>query len=664
MGQSPRIATVILCALLLAPAGSGQEDTAPPTPAQLASMERLRPIVEAIWLDVRTPPKGDEERPRYFWEVTDKLIALGPDGVPFVTSEIDLMDPATFHFCAYALGRIGGPEAEAALRKAVRAANAQGGNFGIACKRFALYGLALLGAPDVVDLMQTGLPMTGAQMVPDLPLATHLALLVGRPAAPSLEKQLDTYRSDPAAIPSFDATLLGLGRVGDASVLPKLEPLLANPAPEVRAFTADAMSRLGDPKLCEKLMAPLSSTHQEERRMVARAFERWKPDPCYRAMVGRLEVETDLGVRIPIYNAIVSMGGESSLEVFRNYLHSPIPFDQPLVIQAIEQIGSTKGLNMLRSLLTDENVLTVVRALQAMGAIGGEGATDTIMATTSDSRRMVSWAARDVLSEMGVKKVAPRVASNMLDIVRDPVGDLSLRTPIAEWGDALVNLGYTEPAEDLKAAAAVQTDPPIKDALESCVRRLQLLAKNGEDVAAWDTAATSSFPDVRRLAYRRLAQIGSAASVRAIGKHLESTDLPPEERAAILIAIGDARTAGAADIVVRHLSDPAYDAWDLREARAAAAYAARRLGGDRMVRSLRQSADRRDGRDWATLVYLAILDKGASLPTLKTLRVRRLRYPEPLFGHQEIEIDGIISDLAGGRDLKRFDVPPEDLFAK
>jgi hypothetical protein len=116
--------------------------------------------------------------------------------------------------------------------------------------------------------------------------------------------------------------------------------------------------------------------------------------------------------------------------------------------------------------------------------------------------------------------------------------------------------------------------------------------------------------------------------------------------------------------VVRQLSDPTYDTWDLREARAAAAYAARRLGGDRMAKALRQSAIRRDGRDWATLVYLAILEKGAALPTLKDLRVRRLRYPEVLFGHQEQEIDGIIADLSGGRDLKRFDVPPEVLFAK
>jgi len=662
VGPAPRIAVVVSCFLLISTVVPAQESTVPPTPAQLAAMERVRPQVDAIWLDVRTPSKTDEARPRYFWKVTDRLIAIGPDVVPFVASEIDLMDPSTFHFCAYSLGRLGGPDAEIALRKAIRAADARGGQFGIACKRYALYGLALIGTPDAMDLMQTGESTHGTQMVPDLPLVTQMALLIGPAAAPALEKQLDAYRLDPAATEKLEDTLLALGRVGNPSLLPKLEPLLANASPEVRALATDAMSRLGEPSICERLVAPLSSAILGERRYVAKTFERWKPEPCYKAMVGRLEVEQDTGVRGSFYNAIVAMGGEASLDVFRAYLSSGDQFDQALVIIAIGQIGSTKGLNVLRALLTSDSIPAVVRSLQSIGAIGGEGATDTLMAETSDRRRAIASAAREILAGMGVKKVAPRVASAMLTFVREPVGDLSLRTPIAEWGDALVKLDYTEPIDDLKAAAAVQSDPVIKDSLDSCVRRLQLLETNGDNVAAWATASVSPFLDVRRLADRRLAEIGSRAAVRAIKTRLLRTDLPPEERAGVLIAIGEARTGGAAELVERHLSDPAYDVSQLQGARSAAAWAARRLGGDRMVRALRLSAIRRDGRDWATLVYLAILEKGAALPTLKALRVRRLRYPESPFGRQEGQIDGIISDLAAGREPRGFDVLPQALL--
>jgi HEAT repeat protein len=662
VGVVPRSALAVACFLAIATVLPAQETTAPPTPAQLAAMERVRPLVEAVWLDVRSPATTDEGHPRYFWEITDKLIALGPDVVPFLVSEIDLMDPATFHFAAYSLGRVGGAEAEAALRKAVRAADAIGGNFGIACKRYALYSLALIGTPDALDLLQNGLSMHGSQMSTDLYLVSQMALLIGPAALPTLEKQLEAFRIDPATVDKLEDTILAIGRVGDASWVPKLEPFLSNDDPEVRALAADSIARLGEPRTCELLLPGLSSSVQGERRFVARAFERWLPAPCYKGMTARLEVERDMGVRGPLYNAIVSIGGESSLDLFRNYLKVGDQYDQALVVYQIGQIGSTKGLNTLRGLMTAESSATVVRALQSMGAIGGDGAIDTIMAATGDPRRFVAFGARDVLVDTGVTQVAPRVAAALIAYVKEPVGDLSLRTPIAQWGDALVRFNYTEPVDDLKAAAAVQTDPDIKEALESCVRRLDLLKANGGNVTLWTTALASPYPDVRKLAGRRLAEIGSRTAVRAIKTRLQKTDLPPEERAEMLMSIGEARTQGAADVVELHLSDPAYDAWDLREARAAAAWAARRLGGESMVRALRLSAVRRDGRDWATLVYLAVLEKGASLPTLKSLRVRRLRYPEAAFGHEEEQLDQIISALAAGREPKRFDVRPKALF--
>jgi HEAT repeat protein len=662
VGPAGRIAVVGLCFFAAATALPAQENVAPPTPAQLAAMERLRPLVEAIWLELRTPAPRAEPRPRRFWEVTDRLLAMGPDVVPFLTTELELMDPATMNLCAYALGRLGGHDAEVALRKAVRAADALGGQYGMAAKQYALFGLALIGTPDALDLMQTGVSVYRAEIIHDLPLVTHLALLIGPAAAPTLEKQIEAYQSDPATKEKLLDALLALGRDGTASQLPKIEPLLENSHPEIRAVTADAMSRLGEPPLCEKVLVPLSSAVQGERRYVAKTFERWKPEPCYAAMVGRLEVERDIGVRGPLYNAIAAMGGEAALDVFRTYAHWGDQFDQALVVIAIGQIGSPKGLNVLRSLLSDPNTTTVIRALQAMGAIGGEGATDTLMAAASDPRRSVASAARETLVAMGVKKVASRVASAMLATVGEPVGDPNLHVPVAKWGDALVQLKYTDPIDDLTAAAAVQSDLEIKNSLESCVRRLQLIKKNGDNVSAWATASVSAFPDVRKLADRRLAEIGSKSAVKAIKARLLKADLPAEEREGILLAIGEARTDGAAELVESHLSEPAYDGWELQGVRSAAAWAARRLGGDRMVNALRSSAVRRDGQDFATLVYLAVLEKSVALPTLTTLRVTRLRYPEAPFGPQEKQLDAIISDLVGGRDPKTFDVRPHELF--
>jgi HEAT repeat protein len=296
--------------------------------------------------------------------------------------------------------------------------------------------------------------------------------------------------------------------------------------------------------------------------------------------------------------------------------------------------------------------------------IGGESAFDTLLAATSDRRFNVRTAALDSLTAAGIKKVAPRIASELLSYVHEPVGDLSLRTPIAGWGDTLVKFGYTDPIDDLAAAASIQPDPDIKASLESCVRRLQLLVKNKDDVAAWAAAYASPLPDVRHLADVRLAEIGSPPAVRAIAIRLAASDLASDERARVLLAIAEARTTGAAELIERHLSDPAFDTFNERDVRSAAAYAALRIGGDRMARALKASAVRRDGQDWATLAYLAELEKGASLQTLRTLRVRRLRYPDSTFGHQEWLIDEIIGDVAAGRKPLGYDVPPEELSEK
>ena len=92
------------------------------------------------------------------------------------------------------------------------------------------------------------------------------------------------------------------------------------------------------------------------------------------------------------------------------------------------------------------------------------------------------------------------------------------------------------------------------------------------------------------------------------------------------------------------------------------AWAARRIGGERMIRALTASATRRDGRDWGTLVALALADPTGSADLLKRLRIVRLRYPESRFGREEGQIDAILSDLAHGVAPRDYDIPPDRLF--
>ena len=657
-----RLAVLVLCCALGVGAGAAQGDFAPPTPEQLAAQERVRPQVTAIWNDLRSPAKPDLDRRKLFWDISDRLIAIGPDVVPFMVAEIDLTDMVTFNISAYVLGRLGGPDAEAALRKAIRDADARGGRFGLACKKWATFGLALIGKPDVFELAQTGsLPLHHAEMVPDFAFPAHLATMIGRDAVPFLVKQLDGLATDPVAADRLEDTIVAIGSAGDPSAAPKLVPLLHSESKAVRAAAADALSRIADPSSCESVIPLLSSADQHERVAVATALDRWKPQPCYKAMVGRLEVEPDLEVRYFLYSAIAAMGGESTLPLFRSIMSTANAFDLRLIVDVLGRIGSKQGLNMLRPLLPNPDPGTVLHVLQAIASVGGEGAIDTLLATTSDRRVLIASSAQQILTNLGEQRVAPRLAEDLVTLVREPIGDEGLRPRIVQLTEGLVSLRYTEALDDLKAAIPRQSDLEIVESLTSCVRRLELLSTHGDDTAAWAGELASTRKEVRQLAGQRLAQIGSPAAIKALATHLDRAELPPEERAGILLALADARVQGAADLVERHLADPLFDAWEQQSTRAAAAFAARRIGGDRMSKALRASALRREGRDWATLVYLAVLDKRAALKTLAPLRGRRLRYPEPRSGREDTLLDGILRDLAADRTLARLDVRPEAL---
>jgi HEAT repeat protein len=649
---------VVCTALAISPAAA---QAAPPTPEQLAAIERARPSVEAIWAEVRAEADPDKDYQRYFWEITDRLIKVGPDVVPFLVSEVDLADPATYHFAAFALGHFPGPQSEAALRKAIRVADAHGGRFGAACKRFAVFGLALLGDPDVLDAMQNEVEIQDTTMVPELPLMTHVAAILGPAGTPILEQQLATFQADPEASDRLEFTILALGRTADASILPKILPLLKSPVGGVRGQAADTLTRLGGPAYCQEILPLLAKGVRREVYVVMDAISRSKPEACYKAILARLEVEENIEVRSALYGVVVVLGGEGALEVLRPGLQSKSYVERSIVADMIGRVGSKKGLNMLRALLTDSNESVAGRAVAAIAAIGGDGAIDTLSALTADRRHLISMAACDALTRMKAFAAAPRVALKLIAMVREPVGALELRSPIAQLSEAVVTLRYTEPIDDLKRALEVQADLEIRASLRSCIDRLELLRRAGDDPGPWIEALSSSASDIRRLAAQRLAEIGAAPGIAALEARLGKSDADADERAAIFRSIAEARTAGAASLVERNLSDPAEDAWERREARGEAAWAARCIGGERMAKALRASALRRDGRDYATLVYLALLEKGAAADTLRTLGRQRLRRPEARAGREDRQIAEILSDLAAGRTPATYDVPPDAL---
>ena len=286
---------------------------------------------------------------------------------------------------------------------------------------------------------------------------------------------------------------------------------------------------------------------------------------------------------------------------------------------------------------------------------------DTLLAATAERRRAIAGLRRGRSSRTTVSRRSPSHRGGPASMVRaaSATGRSSYRSPSA-----------TEALREARLRGAdrgpARRPPPCRPRREVAV------------LAELVRRAAAAHPEERR----RRRGVGGGVAARPsfrcgdwpIGGSPRSAILPrsrcwrpgwprPTSRrkseADILMAIGNAHTTGAADLVERHLADPAYDPWDFHDARSAAAWAARRIGGERMTRALRESAVRRDGRDWATLAYLAVVDKADAIPTLKTLRLKRLRCSRgaPRARGNPARADDPRS--RGGRSPSKFDVPPE-----
>jgi len=470
-------------AAVLAPAPGAEEASGPPTTEQLAARERIRPKIEAIFADMKAEWDPNEDHSHYFPEATEAIVALGPEVVPFLVAEIELMDTQTYHYCAYALGRLGGPDAEAALRKAYRRSVDRGGPFGHAAERLALYGLAVMGKPDVVDLMQEGLPVQGLEMLPDLPLATQYAMLTAPGNVPNLLKQLETYKSDPEAVDKLRWTITALGRSGESSVAPKLLPFLDHASAPIRAAAAEALSRVGPPSVCNDLLAHLGDSHVKTNYVIVEALERMKPAQCLKGMISRLEVEPNLEVRAGLYRTLMAIQGETALESLRTGYARGGVIERALVIRYAGDLGSKKGLTLVRAALTDKSPEVVDAAVDALGDIGGPAAIDTLLALVTNPHRDIALNATKALVNLDEKRAGPRVASRLLEIVAEPVGDLTLRPPIVQYSEALVSLAFVDARDDIRKAADLQSDGEIREQLRSCARRLDRIATAGDDLA-------------------------------------------------------------------------------------------------------------------------------------------------------------------------------------
>lgn len=629
--------------------------------AALVERERIRPQVESVLADLENNFRSWEQSNAgvLFDRAARALIELGPAVSEYMIAEVERPVFSTFYVAAYVLGRLPSPSGTEALYRALEVAEAEGSGFGRDRKAWLLYCLALQGEADAVNFLAAGLPVAGMELMEGMTLADVLAVLLGPSSVERFGAQLDRLAREEGADRQLELRLIALGHVREESAIDKISAFLNHPSARVRAASVRALGVAPDPAIAGRLLAALEDPDPSVRLRAAAGIFELLPAGSLRTLLGRLELETSPSVRSFLYRAVATIGGETMVEALRNHFGRDSFEDRVGLVDALGDLGSPRGLNLLRAALKDKDVGVVLHALASLERIGTPGAVETLLASLGDPRWPVVETSAEILSRIGEARAAPRIAELLVRRILDkPIVDPSRRDEVVVLGEALVALRYPDPLVRIREASSVQTDPEIRRYLDGLVQRLELLKENKDSVSKWGEALSSPDPRIRSLASRRLADSGQASAARALVAAFDRA--PDEEKSDILRALARLGRPEASPLVEKILLDPAYDDLELAPLRAWAAWAARRIGGERLRSALRKSVERRDGQDIYGLTYYALNEGRESLPLLRAVRSKRLRHYSWKRGAEQDRLDWILRRLELGQKLDALDRPPDE----
>jgi HEAT repeat protein len=655
-----RAALAALAALALSGPAAAADPPAP-TPAgevaALVAQEKLRADVEAILADLESGA-GDEHE---IENTSDRFLLLGPGVVPFLLSELERQELSTFAIAAYTLGHLEGEGIVEALRRAAeRLLPEEDDKAKRAMRAWAVYGLALQRAPDVVDAMLAGKdPVGRLPWMENMRLLEMATTLGGREAVLQLIPRVDGFRQDPDREIDVIMAAEALGVSKQPEVPAKLLTLLADKSSAVRIAALEGLGQAGDPSVFDRILPHLDAASVMERQAAADALVLLRAAGRERVLLAKLETEKDAGVRSALYLALADAMGDAFLEALLNHWGRPDGLDRVGAIRAADRLRSPKAANILRAGLKDADARVVTAAMEGLSHLPGRGPTDTLLALLRDPREPVSRDAVRLLAIRREPKAGPRVADLILrELGRSSLSVGDRRDRFRVLGEALVDLQFTDAVDDLRRGAQAEQDPELQGYLFGLVRRLELLRGNGEDRAKWAATLKSDDAGVRQLARVRLGALGGAEAARALAAAF-GRDIGEDRE--LLGELGRTGSPEAAPLLERVLMEPAFDPRMLRPLREGAAYGARLLGGPRMTEALRRSLERREGRDPVVAVYYALVAGKDALPLLRDTRITCLRWHEWYRGRDLDRIDSMIRRLSVGQSIVALDVPPEYL---
>jgi HEAT repeat protein len=624
--------------------------------------EQVRGAVEdALDLMALNSPDGGIKNDNLVRAV-DRVVAIGPEAIPYLIVELEQGHPDTFFFSVYALGRLGTEPAEVALREAASRADKLPGDWAALQKAWCCWALGLMGIPEAIDLVLGGKQPTGHTSIHgNFTVLESIAVQTAPESFSHLEKNWEEYDSEGDPRYSKRVILLkAIGHVPTAESRELLVRVLKEDHPILARQAAYGLGENDSAEATKALLDALDTPDVRVRRAVAMALAQTPLVGHLEKPVARLEVEDNPIVRGAIYRLIVSASGAQYTDLLLAQWGREDPVDRMQLVKVMPELDAAKGIPALRKALRDPASQVSTAAAIALADVGSPDAVKTLIHSVPSPFWTVASTCIDQLVRIHEPRAAGPIAKRLIeDELSIVVVDPRRRMQIEKLGDALVALGGTDRMDELREAASRQKDGFLVEYLERQVKRLQTLLDNGKKTKLWLEALGASDPDIRMLAYDYFGRHGNAKTARALVDMFGRVE--PEEGLAIMRAVGHVDCEASRELIERVLTAPEFDVYERTALRDLAAWNARRIGGEAMRDLLERSVVRRDGRDTRPLVYFAVLTGADALPFLDRYRTQRMHYITWKRGDEMDKLDWVRRQLAHGRSIASVDRPPQEL---
>lgn len=658
-----RVRSCLLACLFLAARPFGAQDAADPL-AGLVEQERLRSIVESAYNDV------SEARRRYsddtafveaYTAIAARLGEADPGVVPLLANEALQGEPTTFYLAVFGLALQGTPEAVEAIYAAIERSENDDSGFAKTRKAQLIWALAVAGDLRALTVADSGRHLVGDYgMVRGTSTLEMAAFALAPESVEILNKELME-----AGLPVPEDrlrtlyALRAIFRIGHPSSVPALLRWLQSDSSLGRVEAVQGLGYQRDPRAIEALFTALDDPHPSVRTLAARSITMISPAGTFDRIVKALD-KAEPQTRAELYGALASLDPEAAIPILTRRAPTPVGAERIAICRAASAIG-IQAIDLLIQQVADPAMQAGVCALEALARMDSDRARRVVVHAVDAPNWPLGLTASRLVTERrweeGAAMIRRRLTRRELPKMLRDTRDRTRSEWLIEQATRMVDL---ESIPVFEKALETQREPILRAKLETALVTLRAARDAGSDLAKWEALATGDDEKLRSVAYRYLGQgLHPDKDAGILGRALARVE--PAEGLFILNELGGVDSDVSRELVERVLTAPQYQRPELYALRDTAAWAARRLGGERMKAALLESIELRQGRDARALVYYALLVGETAIPLIESYLPSRMQFNTVYLGREHNTLRKLLVALSDGRSLDYIDLRPDKI---